>query len=166
MYGRRWGSAGGWTVPVSWSRRRAARQKQRQGAVKGCESLMQKETKEGNILLKVLQGMRSKQTSIKIYSNQDSLVLPLYTAFFDDDWFKQKGKPAKRQQNQRNNSTPICSFSSTPPPSCPPSFQLPSGISGAPINSAISIKKLNTAHRISHAYIAVKLGLHILPLQI
>lgn len=101
-----------------------------------------------------------------MYSNQDSLVFPLHTEFFDEDWFKQQTterKASKKTENQRNNPASICSFSPTPPPS----FQLPSGLSGAPINSVISIKKKhNTARRISHAYIDMKLWWHALLLEI
>ena len=102
--------------------------------VKGYRSLagedIDKQAK--NILLKVLQGISSKQTSIKMYSNQDSLVLPLYTVFFDDDWFKQQTterKSSKKTEPEKQSPLPFSHFSSTPPPSrplfCfPPAFQV------------------------------------------
>lgn len=85
---------------------------------------------ERNTLLKVLQGISSKQTSIKMYSNQDSLVLPLYTVFFDGDWFKQQTterKASKKTENQRNiPRSHFLIFIHTPslPPFLPP-FSFP-----------------------------------------
>lgn len=83
--------------------------------------------------MKVLQGTKSKQASLRMHSDQDSLVVPLYTAFFDDDWFKQQtternaSKKDQRKKKKKNPTPILLIFNHThteTPPSCPP-FSFP-----------------------------------------